>query len=383
MIASFEYEDLDSGWKLEPVRFDALNLLVGPSGVGKTRILEALLNVRRLALRGVHELPSSRWDVVIQNEGVAYRWRGELRVTYSRRRNGGSSAGPETDAHIVWEKIERDDEILVERKADSFRFGDRELPALNRSTSAVYLLAEEAELASMGELFGRFRELRELWIFGAISSVSEAQQVRTELAGSLEKLRESHEIPFLKLYVLEKDHPAVFRRLSEDFKDVFPGVLELKVATPDEFDVRPRQDEHFMTEKLVLALREEGVESWVTYKDWSTGMLKTLVFLIETELAPQGTVFLIDELENGLGVNCLPEIAGRMLEGLDRVQFIATSHHPRVINEIPIRRWKLVTRHGSRVRVIPAQEIATLKRSSRLEHFTQLLNTPEYQEAVS
>ncbi len=382
MIHSFEYEDLDTGWKLEPVEFDALNLLVGPSGVGKTRILDALLSVRRLALRGVFELPSSRWDLRLRHEGQVYRWHGELRVTYSRRRSGSAVREPETDGHIVWEKIERDGEILVDRMVDAFQFQGRALPLLNRHDSAVYLLEEEPELELFVEMLEGFRELKELWIFGAVSSVSEAEQTRMSLASSLDKLMESHSGPFLKLYVLQKDHPAMFARLCEDFMDVFPGVSELRVATPDELKMVPRQDEHFMTEKLVLALREEGVEPWITYKTWSTGMLKILVFLIETTLAPDGTVFLIDELENGLGINCLPEVAERMLEGLDRVQFIATSHHPRVINEIPMRRWKLVTRHGSRVRVRSASEIPSLQRSSRLEHFTQLLNAPEYQEAV-
>ncbi len=383
MILSFEYEDLDTGWKLEPVEFDALNLLVGPSGVGKTRILEALLNVRRLALRGVYELPSSRWDLTLGHEDLSYRWQGELRVTFSRRRNGSASREPETDGHIVWEKVERNGEVLVDRSADSFQFQSRSLPSLNRHNSAVYLLAEELELIPVVAALESFRELKELWIFGAVSSVSEAEQVRKELDGSLDELMASHLIPFLKLYVLQTDHPEVFERLCGDFKDVFPGVSELRVATPDELNVLPRQDEHFMTEKLVLALHERGVGPWITYKAWSTGMLKTLIFLIETALAPDGTVFLIDELENGLGVNCLPEIAGRMLEGLDRVQFIATSHHPRVINEIPMRRWKLVTRQGSRVQVISTDDIPSLQRSSRLEHFTQLLNAPEYQEAVS
>ena len=362
MIVSFEYEDLDTGWKLEPVRFDGLNLLVGPSGVGKTRILEALLSVRRLALRGVAGLPSCRWDLTTEHDGISCRWRGELKVTFSRPRNGDSSRETETDGHIVWETVERNGEMLVDRGASSFRFGDRSLPALNRAAAAVYLLAEEPELASLGAELGHIRELKELWIWGSISSVPQAEQVRKDLDGDFGRLKKSHEHPLLKLYTLQNDHPEDFERLAQDFQEIFPLVRAIKVATPDELGFRPRLEESFMTEQLILALREDGVESWVTYAGWSTGMLKTLVFLIETTLAPSGTVFLIDELENGLGVNCLPDIAGRMLEGLNRVQYIATSHHPRVINEIPMKRWKLVTRRGSVVKVVPAPEIPLMTR---------------------
>lgn len=40
-IKRFEYEALRTGWKLERTEFDAFNLLVGNSGVGKTKILRA------------------------------------------------------------------------------------------------------------------------------------------------------------------------------------------------------------------------------------------------------------------------------------------------------------------------------------------------------
>ena len=92
---------------------------------------------------------------------------------------------------------------------------------------------------------------------------------------------------------------------------------------------------------------------------------------------------MIDELENSLGVNCLPDVARRMLKGLDQVQYLATSHHPRVINEIPFDRWKLVTRRGSGVRVVNARDIASLDRASSLEKFTELINLPEYVEGVA
>ncbi len=37
-IKTFEYRDLDTGWHLNVMDFDQINLLVGASGVGKTKI---------------------------------------------------------------------------------------------------------------------------------------------------------------------------------------------------------------------------------------------------------------------------------------------------------------------------------------------------------
>ncbi len=48
-IKSLEYHDHARGWKFEPVEFSNLNLLVGVSGAGKTQILNAILNSKKIA----------------------------------------------------------------------------------------------------------------------------------------------------------------------------------------------------------------------------------------------------------------------------------------------------------------------------------------------
>ena len=47
-ILELSYEDKATGWKLNPVQFSDLNLLVGVSGVGKTKILKAILNIKKI-----------------------------------------------------------------------------------------------------------------------------------------------------------------------------------------------------------------------------------------------------------------------------------------------------------------------------------------------
>ena len=44
-ITSFSFTDLKTSWTLEETSFDAFNLLVGVSGAGKTKIVEALKRV--------------------------------------------------------------------------------------------------------------------------------------------------------------------------------------------------------------------------------------------------------------------------------------------------------------------------------------------------
>ncbi len=381
MIVSFAYTDLDTGWTLDEVRFDALNLLVGPSGAGKTRILKALLNVRRAALRGARGVPSARWKLVV--EGVArehdgeegeYAWEAETRAE-------GTPFGNVQDATFISERIERSGKVLVEREEGNFDFEKRRLPKLTKTESAIGLLESEEAIEPLHEAMRLWRSLEVLDFDFPPDTIKSAEATRQSLGGRLGPLRRL--TADTKLYVLQKDHPELFGRIVDDLVEIFPTVRALKITNLSELGVRPLPGEDHVVDLLAVGMKEEGVEGWVLHTELSSGLAKTLHFLIETTLAPKGTVLLIDELENSLGVNCLPEVAGRMLEGLDRVQYLATSHHPRVINEIPFERWKLVTRTGSNVRVINARDIPLLDSASPLEKFTELINLPEYLEGVA
>ena len=60
-IKSLIYEDQSTDWKLKKIEFNPLTLLVGVSGVGKTQILKALLNLKRIS-RG-KSLNGLKWEV--------------------------------------------------------------------------------------------------------------------------------------------------------------------------------------------------------------------------------------------------------------------------------------------------------------------------------
>ena len=53
---------------------------------------------------------------------------------------------------------------------------------------------------------------------------------------------------------------------------------------------------------------------------------------------------LIDEFENGLGVNCIDVLAELLLTEREDLQFIITSHHPKIINGIDAPKWKIIDR---------------------------------------
>ena len=53
MITQYEYTDPErNGWRFEPIELGKENLIVGASGVGKTRFLNSIFNIALFIVRG-------------------------------------------------------------------------------------------------------------------------------------------------------------------------------------------------------------------------------------------------------------------------------------------------------------------------------------------
>jgi predicted ATPase len=156
---------------------------------------------------------------------------------------------------------------------------------------------------------------------------------------------------------------------------MFASVEDVKASASNELDSSWIRHE--------LMIREKGSEVWILQPEISSGMLRALVHLIELTLAPRGSVIVIDEFENSLGINCMPQLTDFILSRASDLQFIITSHHPYVINKIPPETWKLVTRKGGCVRVISAKDIPSLQKISHQQAFIRLINLPEFEEGIA
>lgn len=126
-----------------------------------------------------------------------------------------------------------------------------------------------------------------------------------------------------------------------------------------------------------IQIKEKGVGKWVQQSRISSGMFRSLIHIGELYLSPEGTVFLIDEFENSLGINCIDELTADILQSKRQLQFILTSHHPYIINSINFNNWKLVTRNASVVKTHDLNKFNLGK--SKHDAFMQLLQLEEYQ----
>jgi predicted ATPase len=157
----------------------------------------------------------------------------------------------------------------------------------------------------------------------------------------------------------------------ENYLNIFPDIKDLKVSTKKLVDGN---------RLYFLEIQDADSEEWIPQDRMSSGMFRTLMYIIEIMTAPEGSVILIDEFENSLGINCMSEITDFILDHADSLQFIITSHHPYIINNIPWQDWQIVSRKGSHIKTKKATEISALNTASSLDKFTQLINVLDFEE---
>lgn len=180
----------------------------------------------------------------------------------------------------------------------------------------------------------------------------------------------------IKLLVASRlKNKALFQSIKNRYIDIFPQVEDIRIVR----QTASRDLSHMMDEYMIQ-IKERGVTEWIPQQDISSGMLRSLMQICEIYLCPEGSVLLMDEFENSLGVNCIDELTNDILSAKRNVQFILTSHHPYIINNIPYQNWKIVTRKGGKVTVKNASDYRIGE--SKHDYFMQLLQLEEFSNGV-
>ena len=114
--------------------------------------------------------------------------------------------------------------------------------------------------------------------------------------------------------------------------------------------------------------------------DISNGMLKTIYYIVELYTMSKDSLVLIDEFENGLGVNCIDLLSEILLYDRKDIQYIITSHHPKIINGIDQSRWKIIDR--DRMIVMNSDSDSYGIGNSQHEAYFNLINRWEYEGKI-
>ena len=107
-----------------------------------------------------------------------------------------------------------------------------------------------------------------------------------------------------------------------------------------------------------------------------------LLIITDIVIAPADVLYMIDEYENSLGVNAIDFLPSFLAECGGARQFIITTHHPLLINAIPVTDWFIFHRRGLNIRVTHGHEVESRYGRSKQQRFIQLINDPLYTEGV-
>jgi ABC-type Na+ transport system ATPase subunit NatA len=379
-IEKLYYRNHVTGWELAPMEFGDVNLLVGVSGVGKTKILEAIKSLQKIAF-GNHSYHQStngvEWDITfaISSNSVC-RWNGKFNIVESIISIGNElddklwQSTRKNNSRLAVEKLYLNNECIAYRNDDgTIKFKNQLMPKLSPVESLIKIFESEDLIAPIANAFELIFDSQtqhiEKWVFG--SSLDRINDL------SLSEIRSIHGTLVDLLGLLSVNEREIFDRIKANFIEVFPQVEDLTIIEQTSFGDK-------VSHVFWIELKEVGVDRSITQSNLSTGMLKTLAHIVEIYLLAEGSILLIDEFENSLGVNCI-NVVSELLNDRKDIQFVITSHHPYIINKIPMQYWKIITRKGSIVTATNATDHEELS-GSRHKVFTQLINLPEYTEGI-
>ncbi len=356
-------------WDFSRVEFGNINLLVGDSGTGKTRFLNTLFNMGRF-VNGSHKYGNTHWNVEFEQNEEKYEWAIEI--------DEQTPKGIRIKKESLTKKTAISKDIIV-RNDNSFLFNGKSLPKLPKDTSSLTLLKEEDEIKPVYNGFTNIakRDFSSDILYRETAYIKfippEFDQLKFDNPADL--WRYDFELN-LKLYFLSIHFPDTYNMIREYFRNVFPFVVDCKIETAAGF----REKE----EQMTFCVQERHVKNkWIPIAECASGMRKVLLIITDVCTLPDGVIYLIDEYENSLGINAIDFFPDFLMEIERDIQFVITSHHPYIINNIPVENWFIFNRKGTHVDIRYGQENIERFGKSKQQRFIQLINDPFYKEGIA
>lgn len=364
-------------WRFEPIDFSNLSLLVGRSGVGKTQILRGIYNLKKIA--NGNSLNGLAWDITfVAENNIEYRWEGEFETKQSLP-SVFMEERIKSQSKIIREKLFKAGELIVDRNLDEIRFKGNKTPKLSLLQSVVYIFNEEEDIAPVQQGFNKIIDSA---LALSVNEVSPAYVSLTKKYSNLEEIQTTEASPLVKIGLVSKFFPEIFLKIKKSLIEVFNQVEDIRVESVVKAELNvPAMTGLQQALIPMVQIKEKGVNKWIVQQNISSGMFKTLMHISELYLCPEGSVILIDEFENSFGINCINIITEDLVRENRHLQFLITSHHPYIINNIGFEHWKIVTRKGGVVTVKDARDLNLGK--SKHKAFIQLINSEDYTEGIA
>lgn len=373
MILKFEYKghSLDP-WQFESSKFGKINLLVGSSGSGKSRFLNVLFNMSNAISHGSPFHIGGNWRGEFWADNSIYDW--NLEVDNSDPQNIYIS-----NETLSIKTKEGNIEQVVSRSKEEFIFLGQKLPRLQRNIPGISLLKEEQKIVPLHNIFTHVKRrlFHESGLRDALAyeDVPSAIIEKITLSKSMESIWKNEHSVSTIMYLLKNIYPDIYNIAIKSFMDIFPFVKECDVQLLS----GPKISGSFKSIMAAFVVKEKGVAKWIQLSELSSGMQKVLLIISDILTLPNNSVYIIDEYENSLGVNAIGFLPDFLINhAKPDTQFFITTHHPYLINNMPINNWRIFRREGSSVSIKDGSEVVDKYGKSKQKAFIQLMNDPFY-----
>lgn len=364
-----EFENLKTGLKIERVEFNKdVTLLVGLSGVGKTQILSAIEYSLKLAVDKSIRLRPYAVKMGFELLGKQYEW--EYRIQQEQEE---IIEKREENYIFVYEKFSVQDKNLMLRDGERIEvLGYDKVPTPKRDESLLVQYSEDSTVRPIiSELTKLYPIEIDMDVRGAIDRES-FNMFKLKIKDSMQdkkvpKFEKFSHLPVpLKIYIAKQYYPDIYAKISSAIKELFMEINDIDIV------------EDPIREISWVAIEVYG--KTLVQHEISNGMLKTIYYIVELITMSENSLVLIDEFENGLGVNCIDVLAELLLEERHDLQFIITSHHPKIINQISNSKWRIIERDINIVKNSSSEKYGISH--SQHDAYFNLLNRWEYEGKI-
>lgn len=365
-----EFENLKTGLRIERVYFNEdVTLLVGLSGVGKTQILNAVEYSLNLAIDKDVILQPFCVGIGIAIENKEYEWFYEINKT----REDELIVKEDSQYEFSFEKLVCNGEIVFEREGDKVNvIGYDKVPRPKKDESLILQYSEDKDFELLISGIRKLYSVEiELAVRGGIGSES-FSRLKAKVIETFKKEKNvefksfSHLPVAIKLYIAKKYYYDLYIKIFEAVKELFIEIEDIDV------------EEDSLREMYLVSIQVYGKR--LLQHDISNGMLKTIYYIVELFTMSENSLVLIDEFENGLGVNCIDLLSELMLSERSDLQFIITSHHPKIINAVDKAKWRIIDRDNCIVTNSGSLEYGI--GNSQHEAYFNLINRWEFEGKV-
>ena len=360
MISSFYYNGRPfDEWEFQDTKLNGVNLLVGASGSGKTRYLNSIFNISSSIVQG-QPFRSGRWELIVKTDEYEYLW----------EYDGGEN---QVQREIVARKrIDSQEEFenLIDRTPDTFSFCGDKLPRLQSDRPGITLLKEEGKIAPLYETFSKvqIRRFHDEGLRDALS-LQDVSQELSNLSNSEDgilTLWKQQLTLSAKMFLLREMFPEQYSLAVETFQQVFFSIkkCDMSIQSPGQVPI--------------FFIKEDKINRNIPVLELSSGMQKVLLIIADIITLPKGSIYIIDEYENSLGINAIDFLPEFLDDYGTDIQFLITTHHPYLINNMPMKTWRVFHRNGSSVSIKDGKEFEERYGKSKQKAFVQLINDPFY-----